>query len=100
MTDIAALEARLRMHIQGKTLLGEVAFEERHCDRAAQLFRETFERYGLGRGLKSIRVHCPATFALWLVNEAFYCYDGGYWPAVLQKAGINGQPNSARLGAA
>jgi hypothetical protein len=100
MTDIAALEAGLRRQLHGKTLLGEVAFEERHCERAALFFRQTFDRYGVARALRSIRVQCPATFALWLVNEAFYCYDGGYWPAVLQKAGINGQPYSARLGSA
>lgn len=100
MSRLAELEAGLRRQLQGKTLLGEVTFEERHCDQTAELFARTFARYGLNKGLSGIQFECPITFALWLVNEAFYKYDGGYWPIVLSKVGLNHQNYSARLGAA
>jgi hypothetical protein len=98
MNQLRALEFDLRKQLQGKTLLGEVAFEERDCDQVALLFKQTLTGYGLNDGLSRIQLECPITFALWLVNEAFYGYDGGYWPLVLAKVGLHIQNYSARLG--
>jgi hypothetical protein len=100
MSDISALESRLRRQLQGKTLLGEVAFEERHCEQSAQGFKQVFSRYGFSDGLARVQFDCPILFAMWLVNEAFYSYDSGYWPAVTAKVGVNPQNNAARMGAA
>lgn len=100
MSRVAELEAGLRKHLRGKTLLGEVAFDEGQCNQAALLFARAFAQHGVNRGISAIQIECPITFALWLVNEAFYSYDVGYWPVVLSKVGLNQQNYSARLGAA
>jgi hypothetical protein len=93
------LELGLRKQLRGKTLLGEVTFKPSHCEVSAQRFHTIISTLGFGRGLRAIQHHHPVQFALWLVNEAFYCYDGGYWPHVLPKVGLTAnQVHSSRVG--
>lgn len=100
MNGVAELEAGLRRRLKGKTLLGEVVFEERHCDQSARNFKQLFGRLGFSAGLAWVRQECPILFAMWLVNEAFYSYDSSYWPTVTAKVGVHSQNYAARMGAA
>lgn len=93
------LERGLRKQLQGKTLLGEVVFRKSHCDLSAQRFKDVFARYGFEPGIRCIREDHPIEFALWLVNEAFFSFDGGYWPVVIPKLGLrNSQGISGHVG--
>ena len=91
-------EENFRKQLAGKTLLGEIPFDEQYCDLLAEMFKGPLTQLGLGRGLQWIRARLPITFAMWLVNEAYYGYDGGLWPIVLPKLGLQHQPQSALLG--
>lgn len=100
MHNVEHLELRLNGQLRGKTLLGEITFSEEDCEQAARIVGRKFHQFGVAPGLDEILRKCPITFAVWLVNEAFYCYDGGYWPTVTAKVGVTAQNNSSRLGAA
>jgi hypothetical protein len=98
MADIFGLELSLRKQLRGKTLLGEVAFTEEQCHQAANVFRKAIVGHGLSAALRGARETCPALYALWLVNEAFYGYDGSFWPPVLKKVGLQNSVLSSQLG--
>lgn len=98
----SSLEMLLRRDLQGKTLLGEVVFTEKHCDNVAGGLARLVGQRGAARALSEVIQHWPYVLAVWLVNEAFFNFvSGTYWPNVLGKIGIeNPGPHSVRAGRA
>ncbi len=94
-------ELDMEQRLQGKTLLGEVVFDEERCDWVASALKKTVQHSG-SAGLLEAQREFPLTVALWLVNEAFFNFTSGkYWPPVLGKIGITEVGNtSVRLGQA
>ena len=94
-------ELDMEQRLQGKTLLGEVVFDEELCDWVASALKKRVQHSG-SAGLLEAQREFPLTVALWLVNEAFFNFTSGkYWPPVLGKIGITEVGNtSVRLGQA
>jgi hypothetical protein len=99
-TDPDKREWALRAQLKGKTLLGEVSFDQKQCDITARFFAGVVARRGADPGRRLIVEAWPVMYALWLANEAFFNFVGAkYWPFVLDKLNItNHNAYSSRFG--
>ncbi len=82
-------EQRLRAALVGRTLLGEIVFEEADADLFSKKMRVLVEIQGPSATLRLLASRWPVSLSVWLVNEAFFHFESGtYWPNVLGKIGV------------
>lgn len=82
-------EARLRPQVRSVELLGEIPITAEECDQLGKAIGRIVESWGHGRGLHALTECRPATFAVYLVAQGLYGYEGGdYWTEVVQKTGF------------
>ncbi|MCA9867595.1 MAG: hypothetical protein KC410_14000 [Anaerolineales bacterium] len=99
MKTLAQYESELSSIVPSITLLGQLSYDQAHLLELRAALGPLFAD-SPAEGLKDIRRRYPLTFALYLVLEALYTYEGGdYWTGPRQALGLSG-PHTADAGQA
>jgi len=82
-------ETRLAPQARQVELLGEIPIAAGECAQLGQIIGLRVRILGHNRGLRTLRHEHPCTFAVYLVAQGVYGYQGGdYWSEVVQVTGL------------
>jgi hypothetical protein len=88
-------EAWLAPQVRQVELLGEIPITAGECAQLGEIIGLRVAAVGHRRALRALRHDYPCTFAVYLVAQGIYGYQGGdYWSEVVQVTGLSGNYTS------
>lgn len=88
-SSLKSWEDWLEPQVRQVELLGEIPIATAECGQLGQAFKQRLKTMGLTEAVRIIRKSYPRAFAIYLVAEGIYGYQGGdYWSQVCEVTGL------------
>ena len=88
-TTLKDWESRLAPQVRRVELLGEIPITADECVQLGKVIGLRVRALGHSRALRALRHDYPCAFAVYLVAQGIYGYQGGdYWSEVVQVTGL------------
>ncbi|MBN1887186.1 MAG: hypothetical protein JW850_04330 [Thermoflexales bacterium] len=93
-------EHRLALQVRRVELLGEIPITADECGQLGQAIGQYVNKWGHDLALRTLQRDYPCAFAVYLVAQGMYGYQGGdYWSGVIQTTGLDSK-STAQIGQA